>query len=74
MAVASDSEKAEFSARVPRDLYDEFRRFFPGYGATTWFINNALNEFLEQCRKSPEAIERVQLAIDAMVQENRGDS
>lgn len=71
MAVVSDSEKAEFSARVPRESYEEFRRFFPGYGATTWFINTALENFLEECRKSPEAVERIQSAIDAMVQENR---
>lgn len=69
--VASDNDKTEFSARVPRDLYDEFRRYFPGYGATTWFINNSLQLFLEQVRESPDMIDRVSASIDAMVRENR---
>jgi hypothetical protein len=71
MPVASDSSKVDFSARIPRELYDEFRRYFPGYGATTWFINQSLHSFMEGIRGDPDAIERVQTSIDLMVRENR---
>jgi hypothetical protein len=71
MPVVSENEKAEFSAKVPRELYDEFRRYFPAYGGTTWFINTALNTFMESVRHDPDAVERIQKSIELMVQENR---
>jgi hypothetical protein len=71
MPVVSDNEKVDFSAKIPRHLYDEFRRYFPAYGATTWFINSALNALMESVRDDPDAVERVQKSVELMVQENR---
>ena len=64
-------EYAEFSAKVPRHLYEEFKKLMPAYGGTQWFINSALAEFLKQLRAEPELLKQVHSSVDAMLQLNR---
>lgn len=68
---AVSNEKTEFSAKIPTEMYDEFRRYFPQYGATTWFITATLETFLASVRNEPDAQERVRQSISRMVEENR---
>lgn len=73
MAVTSENDKVEFGARIPRKLFDEFREYFPQYGASTYFINTSLEEFMAGVRGDPSARERVRAAIEKMVRDNRED-
>lgn len=64
----------EFGAKIPLELYDEFRELFPTYGSTTWFIENALKCFLAQVRDNPTLQEILDKAIEEMVKERREES
>ena len=64
-------DKVEFSAKIPSELYEEFKEFVPHYGGTQWFINAALTSFLERCRENPSVKDSVGLSVDAMLQLNR---
>jgi len=61
----------EFGAKVPEELYEEFRDLFPMYGATTWFITHSLEQFVKLARQSPQLQEMVAASIDQMLQERR---
>jgi hypothetical protein len=61
----------DFGAKVPADLYTEFRTLFPQYGATTWFIITALEAFLDQVRDEPLIQEGVSLSIKQMLLEHQ---
>lgn len=64
-------ETKEFSAHVPVDEYEEFKRNFPQYGAVNWFINSTLTEFNRVVRENPTAREQIVQSIEAMLQLNR---
>jgi hypothetical protein len=61
----------EFSAKVPRDLYDRFKRLVPNYGGTQWFINAALIGFVKRMEENPALTEVVEDSVEAMLQLNR---
>jgi hypothetical protein len=63
--------KTEFSALVPTPEYEKFRRRFPGYGASTWFINSALLEFNARMEQHPELQKEIEKSIEAMWGLNR---
>jgi len=64
----------EFGARIPTEHYEEFNRFFPQYGAATWFIRTALSELLSSVRDDGDAQQKVRQMIDRMVRENREEN
>lgn len=61
----------EFGAKIPEDLYEEFRDLFPMYGATTWFINNSLRAFINTVRDKGTMQESITLSIKQMLEERR---
>lgn len=61
----------EFSAKVPLEEYEEFRKNFPQYGAVNWFINLSLVEFNRHVRENPTTADLVRKAIQDMVEERR---
>jgi hypothetical protein len=65
------NQEVEFGAKVPSDLYEEFRLLFPMYGANTWFINMALKEFLDIVREDGTLQEKARAAIDRALAERR---
>jgi len=72
--MAEAKPTTEFGARVPTEDYEEFNRFFPQYGAATWFIRTSLRTLLEVCREDGDAQERVRGLIEKMVKENREEA
>lgn len=58
-----ETNQVEMSARVSKELYDEFIGLFPQHGASSWLIRTALEQFLEEVRKEPSTIERLREAI-----------
>jgi hypothetical protein len=64
-------ETVEFSAKVPKDLYDRFKIHVPLYGGTQWLINSALAEFVQQMDRDPSLREKVEESVNAMLQLNR---
>jgi len=72
-AMSKNRDTVEFSAKVPDDLYQEFKVLFPQYGSTTWFINTALEEFLKSVRTSASLQQHVANAIDSMLTDRRED-
>jgi hypothetical protein len=63
--------QVDFAAKVPADLYIRFKKALPIYGATTFFINKALEEFVERLEDDPTLIDTVALSIDSMIQDRR---
>jgi len=61
----------EFGSDVPQELYDEFKRRFPQYGAVKWFINSSLSAFLDATREMPEVSEVIDSQIRSMWEGNR---
>jgi hypothetical protein len=57
----------EFSARVPREDFEEFKANFPQHGAVQWFISTALKEFNRVCSSSETIQEQVEQAIEQML-------
>jgi hypothetical protein len=65
-------DTVEFSAKVPRSMYEEFAENVPVYGGTSWFINAALAEFNAQMRRNPNQLKIVvKESVEAMLQLNR---
>lgn len=71
-------DTTEFSANVPTEHYKEFQAIFQDssdaralYGATTWFIRNALAGFLDEIRKNPTLVQNVRTSVRRMVEANR---
>jgi hypothetical protein len=69
-----DEKPVEFGGRVPKEEYDRFRDTFPQYGATNWFINNALRRFNQFVEEHPEVKEAVDRSIDLMLDETLRDT
>lgn len=61
----------EFGAKIPKELFDEFRTHFPQYGATTWFINRSMETFLRAVRSDESYLELFNRSIELMVQDSR---
>jgi hypothetical protein len=59
----------EFGGRVPEEEFKKFKEAFPQYGATNWFINEALRSFNENVRRNPAIRRAVDDAIDDMLDE-----
>lgn len=72
--MAEKKSTTEFGARVDTEDYEEFNRYFPQYGAATWFIRTSLRELLVAVRDDGEAQERVRELIEKMVKENREEA
>lgn len=54
-SIPADKEgEIEFGAKVPERDYQEFRSYFPQYGAVKWFIGEALRSFNTRVRESDE--------------------
>jgi hypothetical protein len=64
-------ETVEFSAKVPKDLYDRFKVHVPLYGGTQWLINSALSAFVAELDKDPSLSKKVEESVNAMLQLNR---
>lgn len=64
----------DFGAKVPPDLYAEFKFLFPQYGATTWFINTVLEQFIKTVRDNHTLQELVALSIEAMLVDRRSEA
>lgn len=58
-----DTGQVEMSAKVPKELYDEFIGFFPQHGASSWFIRTALTNLIAEVSKDVPAVDRVREAI-----------
>lgn len=63
---ASDTQ-VEFRGYVPRELYHEFNRLFPSYGAKSWFLREAIRSFLDKARQEPMTPIIISTAIAEMV-------
>lgn len=62
----------EFSARVPRADYEKFSALLgSSYGATAWFIRNALRAFNEEMEGQPEMAARVKASVEKMIEDSR---
>lgn len=61
----------EFSAKIPAEDYEEFKKNCPQYGAVTWFIQTAVRNFNDLLRENPTARETVGAAVDKMLSDNR---
>lgn len=62
----------EFGAAVPEEEYFRFQQRFGGfYGATKWFITNALQQFNDRVEKEPTLVLQIQQSIEQMVQRAR---
>lgn len=66
------ADTVEFSAKIPRELYERFKALFPQYGAVNWFINTATATFVEECEKEPSAPEVVNRSVNILLAINRG--
>lgn len=66
------ADTVEFSAKIPRELYDRFKALFPQYGAVNWFINTATQTFVDECEKEPSSVETVNRSVNLMLAANRG--
>lgn len=64
----------EFGGRVPVEEFERFKETFPQYGATNWFINNALRRFNQYVEEHPEVREAVDRSIDLMLDETLRDT
>lgn len=71
---AVGNDQVEFGAKIPRELYDEFKEQFPQYGAVAWWLNTALESFLTQIAEDPTTKEQINAAILSMLRENRGET
>lgn len=71
MPATPDTEMVEFSAKVPRRLYDEFKALVPMYGGTQWFINSSLAGFVSNAHENPTLAENVAASVEAMLKLNR---
>jgi hypothetical protein len=65
------AEVVEFSAKIPKDLYERFKGCVPHYGGTQWFINSAVAEFVNRCEEQPLLKDTVASSVEAMLQLNR---
>lgn len=65
------AEVVEFSAKVPKDLYERFKGCVPHYGGTQWFIVSSLAEFVQRCEEQPTLKDNVAASVDSMLQLNR---
>jgi hypothetical protein len=65
------SETVEFSAKVPKDTYNEFKELVPPYGSVQWFINASLAEFVKRVKEEPTLKHAVAASVEAMLQLNR---
>lgn len=65
------SQTVEFSAKVPRELYERFKAQVPAYGGVQWFINAALAGFVERCEADPSLKDNVETSVEAMLKLNR---
>jgi hypothetical protein len=61
----------EFSAKVPRALFDQFDEIVPIYGSRQWFLCTALAAFVEEAKRNPGVVEQVKLSVQSMVTLNR---
>lgn len=68
--MATSNRDVEFGAKVPADLYSEFKHLYPQYGAVTWFINAALAAFIQTTRDRDDLQERVHDGIESMLKES----
>lgn len=71
MTEKSLKAETDFGAKVPTELYEEFKLLFPQYGAVTWFINAVLTEFIEQVKDNGTLQDRVYSSIQACLEERR---
>jgi hypothetical protein len=55
--------QVEFGARIPTQLYEDFREALPMYGATRWFIVSCLREFTNLAKKDPVLKDLVRQAV-----------
>jgi hypothetical protein len=69
--MSSEDTKVEFSAKVSKEAYDEFKETFPQYGAVNWFINSALESLNAKVKESPEFKDIVNSAISDLLEKNR---
>jgi hypothetical protein len=65
------NQTVEFSAKVPKDLYDRFKEQVPAYGGVQWFINAALAGFVAECEADASLKAKVAASVEAMLQLNR---
>lgn len=61
----------EFSAKVPEEEYERFRKHLPMYGAVNWFINTALKEFNDRLEANPSLRANAVDAIDQLLVDRR---
>ncbi len=57
----------EYTAKIPKPMYEEFIGFFPQYGSNSWFIRGALENLLELCRQQPRSVDLLRAAIESTV-------
>lgn len=63
MGERSSPDSVEFTGRVSRADSDEFNRMFPQHGSVSWFIREALTNFLAECRQNPTARDYLRASI-----------
>jgi hypothetical protein len=68
------NDTVEFSAHVPIDEYNEFKKNFNQYGAVKWFINESLAQFNAQVRENPTLRQLVSNAVQQMLDDNRNSN
>ena len=62
----------EFQPTIPRALYDRFTRMFPERGANTWFIRNAVKEYLKVTEELPTHEDMVNIAVQRVLHPEAG--
>lgn len=68
---ATGAVYVEFSAKVPRALFDEFDTLVPIYGSRQWFIQAALTAFIAEAKQNPSLVRQVKASVQSMVSLNR---
>lgn len=61
----------EFSAKVPRALFDKYDELVPIYGSRQWFIVAALTAFVAELERNPSLTQQVTTSVQSMLSLNR---
>jgi predicted Abi (CAAX) family protease len=63
----SQGHTVAFSARLPKELNEEFNAVQQAYGSRVWFVRTALQRFNATIKEHPEMIPQIKAEIDIML-------
>lgn len=66
MPESARKDLVEFSAKIPRSLYERFKARFPFHGATTYVIETLVEEIVTAAEREPTLREQVKDSVRKM--------